>query len=393
MKVRMLKTDELEHLGQLYRNAYRIDAATASRWLKDIAPENTFVIADEQRVLSAIQIIPYRTVIGGRSLPMGGIGGVATWADAQGHGFATRLMKASIAEMHNRGYAISFLYPFSYRYYGKLGWALSGRRVVYANIRPGDLPRHDSPYRVRAIVAPEDWQLAADGYSHGHEQYNCLVEREALHWARLGHRQEHERFQCYAIVDEEGKAGGYFSCEDVEFAPYHYETVVRELVCADRWAYSAFFNFLRTLPLNVKRVTIGHAEKPWLWPYFQEPVVETRVDPWFQTRVIDVERACQLRGYCPSVAATIVFALHDPLAPWNEGTWELCVDEGRSSIKRVACSPEIELSIEQFSAIFTGFLDPIDLRDELGQSRETTNALKRLRTIFHDRPVHLIDFF
>ena len=41
---------------------------------------------------SQIQMIPYEVEIGGAVMPMGGIGGVATWADQQGRGFAGKLM-------------------------------------------------------------------------------------------------------------------------------------------------------------------------------------------------------------------------------------------------------------------------------------------------------------
>ncbi|MCX7624839.1 MAG: hypothetical protein N2Z21_01285 [Candidatus Sumerlaeaceae bacterium] len=57
MEIRQLKSEELEKLGLLYRNAYRIDAATAAQWLQAIKPEQTYVLADSERVLSAIQVL------------------------------------------------------------------------------------------------------------------------------------------------------------------------------------------------------------------------------------------------------------------------------------------------------------------------------------------------
>jgi predicted acetyltransferase len=393
VNVRTLRPDELELLGRLYRNAYRIDATTAAQWLKGIAPENTYVIADEARVLSAIQILPWRVVIGGRVLPMGGIGGVATWADQQGHGYASQLMAASLPRMRELGYAVSFLYPFSYRYYSRFGWALGGRRVTYANIRPCDLPRQKEVGRVRAVVTDIDWQRAADGYALGHSQFNCLVERAPAEWSQQKRRCEEQRYQCYVIEDGAGAVRGFFACEDVVLAPSQYETIVRDVVCADPAACRTLFAFAAALPLNVKRVTIVHAERPCLWPYFKEPVVETRIEPLFQARIVDVATACALRGYEPETDTEVVIGLRDEFAPWNEGCWHLRVRGATGTIDRTERAPEIELTIQQLSAVFTGCVDPLDLIGDGSQPAGAAPALAKLRQIFHDRPTNLFDFF
>jgi predicted acetyltransferase len=391
--VRNLYPDELEKLARLYRNAYRIDAATAQKWLRDIKPENTYVIADEQRVLSAIQILPFRVVIGGKPLPMGGIGGVATWADQQGYGYAGTLMSASIPRMRELGYAVSFLYPFSYRYYGKFGWALSARRCVYTNISPRDLPRRKEPPRVKAVSSAVDWSRASAAYSLGYQIYNCLVERGEREWFIQRRKCDEERYHVYYIENEAGEVRGHFSCEETPLSSYSYETIVRDLVCADRGAYEEFFAFLATLPTNVGKVTIGHPEQPWLWQYFKEPFIETRIDPYFQARVVDVEKACTMRGYSQDEEVEISFLLHDPFAPWNEGTWHLRIKSGSGFIERTSRPPDCEMTVQQFSALYTGFLDPLEQLREGQLICRDEKVAEKLARIFHDRPVSLLDFF
>jgi predicted acetyltransferase len=393
MDIRQLRADELQKLGALYRNAYRVDGATVAQWLEGVKPEQTYVIADEKRVLSAIQIIPYENVVGGRPMPMGGIGGVATWADQQGFGYAGKLMAYSVARMRELGHSISVLYPFSYRYYGKFGWALAARRATYTNIRPSDLPRRKAPPRVRAVVSEEDWASAQEGYAFGYAEYNCLAKRGPREWEQQRKKCRESRYHAYVIVNDAGAVRGYFTCEDIPVVPLQYETVVRDLICADAEAYAELFAFLASLPTNVVKITIGHAEKPWLWRYFNEPFVETRIDPYFMARIVDVQQACAQRGYSTHVNAQICFRLADPHGPWNEGTWQLTVAHGEGRLERSSQPPEIELTVQQFSAIFVGFLDPRELVMNKEIPASSAPAAEKLRSIFFDRPTNLIDFF
>ncbi|AXA36237.1 MAG: GNAT family N-acetyltransferase [Candidatus Hydrogenedentota bacterium] len=392
-EIRTLDQSELPKLAALYKNAYRIDSATAAKWLENVCVENTRAIVDEHRVLSVIQILPYRVNIGGWDMAMGGIGGVATWADAQGHGYAGELMRASVREMYEREMPVSFLYPFSYRYYGKFGWTLAARRVVYTGFTHADLVRERNTLPVRAVLTDEDFTHVQTAYKAFLPQYNCLVARSAREWEQMRKRLTEDRVHCYLIGAQDGAPpAGYFVCED-QPVEGGYETVVRELVCLDDQAYTAAFSFLATLPTNVRRITIGHAEKPSLWRYFKEPFLVTRVDPYFQARVVDVKRACEQRGYRSNVRATVRFAIYDEIATWNKGPWELDVADGHARIQKVGSDPEVELSIQQFSAVFVGFQDPVEWVELGCLPKHCMGAAQRLRDIFHDKPTSLLDFF
>jgi len=391
--IRRLDHAELPKLAALYKNAYRIDSATAAKWLENIDVENTRAIVDAERVLSVIQILPYRVSIGSKEMAMGGIGGVATWADAQGHGYAGQLMRAIVLEMYERKMPVSFLYPFSYRYYGKFGWALAARRVVYTGFTQADLVRKHDTLPVQAVVTDKEFELVQEAYNSFLSHYNCLVVRGRREWQQMRKRMAEDRVHCYVIGATDGMSpAGYFLCED-QPVEGGYETVVRELVCLDDQAYAAAFNFLAMLPTNVRRITVGHAEKPWLWPYFKEPFFLTRVDPYFQARVVDVKLACEQRGVRKDVRTCVRFAVHDEIGTWNQGPWELEIADGQVRIQPVTKEPEIELTIRQFSAVFVGFQDPLEWVGLGILSKQSASAAQRLREIFHDKPTSLLDFF
>jgi predicted acetyltransferase len=398
MDIRPLEPSELGKLLDLYRNAYRIESQTAQRWGENIDLVNSRAIVDADRALSAIQIRPYVVEIGGKPLSMGGIGGVATWADQQGKGYAGALMSYSVGEMRRLGHDVSFLYPFSYRYYGKFGWEIGARRRLYQGFAQHQLPRYKEVSRVRAVVTDADFGLMIKCYEIGVGQYNGMALRSEKQWDNMRKRSiptPPDRFLYYVIEgDRPAEPIGYFSCDETPLVgEYGFTTTVREFVCLNDTAYRAMFGFLATLPTNVKKLAVGAPESPCLLRYFTEPFIEIRLSAGFQARVVDVEQACSKRGWAPDAAGSVVFSLADEHGPWNAGTWKLDVADGCASICRTDTEPGIRLTIQQFSGIFVGFHDPVVWVQYGVLEPHCLGAARTLRQLFFDKPTNLLDWF
>ncbi|MDP6377766.1 MAG: sterol carrier protein domain-containing protein [Pseudomonadales bacterium] len=73
---------------------------------------------------------------------------------------------------------------------------------------------------------------------------------------------------------------------------------------------------------------------------------------WF--RIVDVMAALGGRGY--SSAGTVTLGVpEDDLAPWNEGSYRLTVDEeGMPHVERVRGEAEIMMSVKTLASAFTG---------------------------------------
>jgi predicted acetyltransferase len=386
MDIRPLQTEEAEKLAALYMNAYRVDRKTVDGWIRYVDFATTRSFAAEKRAYSVIQIIPFRTVIGGRELPMGGIGGVATWADQQGRGYAGRLMSYSVREMRDLGFPVSYLFPFSYRYYGKFGWSIAAKRLVYQDFTIASIQPQSRWASVRALL-PEEYHLLKPVYTAGLPKYNGPLVRDEVLWERRFEFYRGDRVQPYLVEDGE-TAVGYFVCEDLlEQGKFGYETNVNEFVFLNELACASMFNFLRCLPTNVMRIRVNSPELPNLWQYFREPFVDTRLFSGFQARVVDMKAALEQRGYPEDVSASVTFSVADEHGPWNEGTWTVTVEGGAARVEQSGGSAGVELSIQEFSSIFIGLLDPLAL------GRGEAPTLRGMRSIFHDKPTRIIDFF
>ena len=149
-RLRALRVDEIEALldlldgwpfpdGQSGRDFFRryieLDPA--------FEPRNVWVAERAGELVSCVQIFPRRVRIGGRALPMGGIGSVFTRPDARRRGVAGALLERATEAMRERGMVLSYLYAERLQWYGRYGyrpWS-RGVRVLHWSGETASLPR------------------------------------------------------------------------------------------------------------------------------------------------------------------------------------------------------------------------------------------------------------
>lgn len=394
-ELRPIHPEERDLVAELYNNAYRIGMPTARGWVHDLPVDQTLAMVEPGRVASIVRMLPYRIWIGGRELAMGGIGGVATWADCQGKGYAGTLMRQSLQIMRERGDRVSSLYPFSHRYYRKFGWETSGERLAFSEFTQADVVRYDEKDLVRACLGPDDIARLDAAYREFAPGFNGMVVRNRNNWESRLASLANAPGQAYWIDDGAGRPIGYFFCENRPAGPGAFESRTSEFACSSPRAYRAMIGFFSTLPANVKTITLFAPPFPPLLDHFKEPFFPIRRQPTFQFRVVDVEPAMAERGFDPAVRGRLTLELHDEFADWNSGVWSIEFDAGRGLARRAAPAavPELSLSIQQFSRLFIGATDPVSL-GRLGLfPHAAPPVLSLLRDAFRDRPAYLADAF
>ncbi len=88
--------------------------------------ENTLVFRQEDNIVSALQMIPYKMTFYDREIETSYISGACTHPSMQSRGFMSRLLSGSFQEMYRRGVALTTLIPASGKvsdYYKKAGYA------------------------------------------------------------------------------------------------------------------------------------------------------------------------------------------------------------------------------------------------------------------------------
>lgn len=328
---------------------------------------------------------------GDRRLRMGGVGGVATWADQRGRGHVDRLLRQGLVAMRDSGQVVSSLYPFAFSFYRRLGWEWTGEhRRITLPLR--ELPRampsgwsveplEGSVADVRAVLEPL-WSAHArrirGAFPSEHHQWD----------GRLAHSGDRTTYP-YVARDGSGTARGYllwrYGDQD--------RGEVRLWVSGDADTDAALATLLRDFGMQCPEATVDvvddHPIKARLCHHSMK--VELQTD--FQSRVVDIEAAVAALGRVPVPDGAARIRVSDPWAGWNDGSWELRVDGGIASARRTssASDPDLSASIGAFSQLFHGCpslealvrAGQVDIREGAG--------LEWLRRLFPAMPVHCWD--
>lgn len=146
-------------------------------------PENKLALRVDGRIVSCLTIIDTQCRLGEGLARLGGIAGVATTPSERRKGYAGLLLTEAMRTMRERGYALAALFPFSYDYYRRFGWELSGVALRYMTA-PRNLPSYPEAKRLR-LAREEDipdlerlYRISSEG-----KTMHCL--RDTKRWRYL----------------------------------------------------------------------------------------------------------------------------------------------------------------------------------------------------------------
>ncbi|MCD6384511.1 GNAT family N-acetyltransferase [Candidatus Sumerlaeota bacterium] len=392
MKIRAVRPEEREQIALIYSNAYRVPLEEARGWAKASDLRNTRAIFEGKRLVSMLQIIPYQVWLGGRVVSMGGIGGVATWADRQGRGYASQLMLDSLRTMRQRKMWVSVLYPFSHRYYNKFGWEIAGHRIMYTELQQNHIIRFPEHELVDAGKNVDNIPLLDSVYEKMAVHYNLCIKRTKRLWQKKLDWIKKNNAQLYLIKDGREYIG-WFICQNKRLGD-GFESVTNEFAFINEKALRAMMGFLATLPNNVTKINVTAPYNIDLWRFLKEPFVSTKIKPEMQFRIVDIPQAVKSRGYRPGLNARIVIGIKDDTAEWNNGNWQLELEHGNiARIYKTSKTPDAECDIRTFSQLFCGYVSAESLAWQGRLQVKDPDPLHLLNQIFHDLPTHTQDWF
>jgi predicted acetyltransferase len=289
--------------------------------------------------------------VGGRSVRMGGVASVAVAPHLRGHGFARAVLRAGLHVMHQRGDAISTLYPTTGSLYRSLGWAYAGS-YAWHRIELADLPAAGAADGID--FSPCSWAEAKMFYDTVAPAHNGWLARSDLAWARAQH--EHERsvgaHEVY-LARRGATPVAILAFNAIRDGQFRFELSASHLVAIDRDAYRAVFAFARSmgsmacalrtrLPEYVLQATLDHGHR--VTPIQSHP---------FMTRIIDARSAIANRGYSLHLDAEVHLRLHDPELPANNGPFVLRVSDG-AAILEPGGRALVDVHIADLSAAYLG---------------------------------------
>ncbi|MET8087530.1 GNAT family N-acetyltransferase [Micromonospora sp. NPDC005237] len=289
----------------------------------------------------------------GRAVPAADVGGVAVAPESRGRGVARALLTALLGGAHERGAAVSALYPTVAAPYRSCGWEAAGvlRTVDLSTVA---LPRRRpaAHLSVRAGT-PADLDAVADLYERVSRHRNGMLTRQGALFDHFNAKGDLPG-DGLTLVEADGDLVGYATWQ--RGRGYGADSVLtvdevlavtadaaRELVgVLGSWASVA--PTLRLCPLDGDAVS---AHLPL------EAARDHARDLWMH-RPVDVARAVSGRGWPVHARGAVDFHLTDPLADWNTGAWRLAVADGAAELTRISGEADLRLDVRGFALLYAG---------------------------------------
>jgi predicted acetyltransferase len=304
----------------------------------------------------------WRHWFAGRDLPMTGIFGVATLPEHRGGGLASEVVLTILREAREGGAALSALYPAVVRPYRRLGYELAGsfteHRLALDRI-PEDLGGGDAV----EVIGPDDLAAVKDCFHRFVRDHTGTIEPvDDLWWSiRVFDPVREGQNRTVGVRGDDESLEG--------FASFGYQTESRHLDVDFGLSCTAFVTTTARATRSLLSYFRGfRGVGLWVeWPgppsdpvslLVEEHSLETPFRHTWMLRLLDVPAALAGRGY-PDVDGEVVIDVRDPHFPENRGPWRLRVQGGKAEVQE-ADEPATELGIGTLSALYSGYLHPVD---------------------------------
>ena len=301
------------------------------------------------------RVYPFRQRLHGQWLEMGGVASIATCLEDRGRGFIRRIMSEIFQELREKGVPLATLYPSVYAFYRKFGYEIvSEKRTITVANAP------------QLIVEPRQKGKIRRGTEADHERVRELYERKAALTQGYLDRNEamwrdrilrvpymNEPRRLYLWHDENGAAQAYLLLDPISDDG---KIRIKELVSLTADGIAALLTLMTQDNLLKEWILETELEFP-MPTLLHNPRVETAVTPSFMARIVDVQTAW--RTVAPVArSGRAVLGVEDAMCEWNNGAWELTVENGRGHVQAAGDRNAVQASgdISVWTQLFYGYL-------------------------------------
>lgn len=385
MEIRNLYSGDIEKLIELWSQSFVIPLDQVSSWVNEKNIKNCIGLFEKNKLISALNIIPFEFYIRGKILTLSGIGGVATFPEYRGKNYIHYLLSEALRISKEKGLFFSMLYPFSYEFYRNFGWELGGFQRKYIR-KTYTIPKFEKIEMVKRIPL-EEWKIIKRIYEKYVISFTGPIKRTEERWENLIFRTKD---LTYLYIWEDTEPQGYL-LYSIDTIPTR-RILVREMICLNISSYKGFLALFSRQSMNIEEVQ-------WVTPIndltsfvLPNPRGECYIEPTFMIRIVDLVKAIENIYFSEELNEVLKIEVKDPYGIWNEGVWEIEIKNGKGKIEK-GKEKDISLSINTLSQIFSGILSPIKAFQLGFLEAKNYKDVEKFNKIFPSFPTFCWDYF
>ncbi|BCW98084.1 MAG: GCN5 family acetyltransferase [Armatimonadota bacterium] len=368
MEVRTLHGDEIDAGADVATTAFDCEPGSwRAGWHRTeelCGPGVIWGVYEDGRLVSSCVAPPQRVFAGGRSIQGGFVGGVATLPEERRKGYAEAMLRAALQASRERGVLISYLWPFSYRYYRKLGWELANDGVLVT--ATADVLGHIAAEAEARDVMFADLDSVMEFYTSQARCFNGMGDRSRAWWLRFVADRTSlkgnpgEPVFCGTLkataLWRDGKVSALMLWRTAEEEDGTLLVNASDTLYSDTVALGSLLQALLARLPGCAKINFGCAPNRLPHCLWDEPrAVSRSLCCGAMARILDVPGFLQATGWEPGVEGRLTLRVSDPLFGEYSGSFEVCNGQAVPSRK---VGPELHCSIQTFTQLATGYLPP-----------------------------------
>ena len=326
-----------------------------------LPPDRLHAALDGSDVVAGAGTYPFELTIPGGPLRCAGVAAVGVLPSHRRRGLLTRLMKAQLADVRERGEPMAALWTSEETIYGRYGYGLASLQLAVAadrtrvGLRAG-LPEREG--RMRMVDQDEALRVFPGVYERVRRSQVGFLSRSRDWWKlrRLDDQPEQRRGSGplnYALLELEGRPAAYALyrvAQTRESGEWRRTLRVLEAIGVDPAATREIWRFLLEIDwmdeVDARSLPLDH---PLLHIVARMSLLRPKVDDGLWVRLVDVGEALSARGYTGDGRVTVEVAT-DPLFPDNVGTWT--IEDGRA--RRTSRRVDVRIDVQGLASVFLG---------------------------------------
>ena len=325
MEIRVLKENERGKAAALWRYCFA-DAQEFIDWYFTRRAGEVLAMMDGGALIAQIVCVPLSISMRGAPRDTAMISGVATAPPARGRGHMTGLIRESLAHLRSKQTSVAVLYPYEYSFYEQYGFAKCGE-VAKVN---APISRMRAAKLMGEIImlggGADDNAMLAKAYEASFSRYSGRVLRDEPYFAML--LEELAQDGGYgAVYRRDGAEKGYILYEMRDRV-----LSAKEIGAADNIARQDMLGFICTHSSTMDTAEFVCPLEDPLWRLISDPRDLVSAQPYAMFRIVDIEQA--MNGI-PAGDGMATLKVMDPYAPWNEGFWRFCAEDGMMVAERI----------------------------------------------------------